>query len=239
MEQFRNKISFLNFLQTKHEADHQFMAELHDGTKNVFSHTSIKNTLPRYKNSIEYFYLRVEEILSDELFEFIAYYELDLQILDIYIIECVNDIIKKDKKKRLSDDVKEYNREIQQIKKNIDKLAEDAFQDGNRFELPIMGRGALGMLNYYLELSQVSKKTSDLIFVFFDQSRTRSDHSFLKVLLFLHKKIINDIVMKLSSNSLIKKTNSNLTLNDIRSIILHHSYDIMWYRMSKKVNKIE
>jgi hypothetical protein len=163
-------------------------------TKNT-PNKKMKSTLDVILNSSKHFHNRAKALLSDEFYEFIeSYNELDLNFLDIVIIMNVKNKIDDFVVKQHSANATAFNREVEQLKKDADKLVK--YTDETIIvSLPFRASVSLSMLVHYFELIKADKDTMDIIIKhFFNTTKPRTDNKTAKFLINTCTKISDKIL---------------------------------------------
>ncbi len=178
----KKSITKEEYLNLKYEnAKNKYVSPITKNTPNK----KMKSTLDTILNSSKHFHNRAKSLLSDEFYEFIeSYNELNLNFLDIVMIMNVKIMIDDFVDKKHSTNATAFNHEIEQLKKEADKLVEYTDETMMVVPLPFRASVSLSMLVHYFELIKADKDTMDIIIKhFFNTSKPRTDNKTAKFLI--------------------------------------------------------
>ncbi len=172
MYKWENKDEYLKHLDFKHEeAKKQYISPI----KKKNSNYQVKKNLDIQLNSNPDYLNKAKMMLSDELHIHIYENDLDLNFLDIILIMHTKELVDFFIERNYSLDRNEFDREIEQHKKNADKLMKNSM-DPIRIYLPFMSTVSVRMLIYYFEISKTEESEITNILDFFKMRKPRKDN---------------------------------------------------------------
>ena len=210
---WKSKKDYLENLQVKFKYEQMKLLVMETLNKDSFTPLKMKQYFYVQLNAEPWILDYITENLSDELFIHINDYELDLDYTDIFnIINAIDDIAKH-KKQRMSDESSEYFREIEQIKKNADKL-QSLSKDDLEIELPRLPFQTYFMLMEYFKCrGALSEDTIKDISLFFKKRMPKGGNAKNERLADLNDlkggKIIEEMMKGTSTKGIRNIINSN------------------------------
>ncbi|MBD3824940.1 MAG: hypothetical protein IE916_10610 [Epsilonproteobacteria bacterium] len=169
MGKFDNKKNYFLSLDKKFPYDQMKLMIFLSLDKKLFDPAMAKEYFYADFNANVYVLKYVKDKLSDELFEHIQHYELELDLADLFNIISTIEELTLHKKHKMSVDGSEYKREIGKIKKDADKISSLSVSDECEINLPQSSHSTRYMLiEYFRARGHVSDQTIKNISLFFD-----------------------------------------------------------------------
>jgi hypothetical protein len=167
MENWKNKEEYFKFLKIKHLNSKKKLREIKESGDNSYS-------------QLDYYCLEVDaddkslaviqETLSDELFEYISSYTLNISLVDILMIIRTKRDIDFFKQNKYSTDGYELKREIEQSKKRADKM-KNLSTNQIEITLPKAPHVSISLLVSYLRARGLDEDTIKVINSYFGRQR--------------------------------------------------------------------